>query len=827
MDITHLNDGEAFTAKLLANKYIAESAQRAACLRMTVFANRERTQPAATITADDLADMARNPRVGPKTSAPVIAPHSGNGKKKSDAEVGLFSVLVVDHDDGDTDRNDIATYYAGTAYIAFTTSSHYQDGKGERWKVVLPLGEPLDAATWNTLAMGAADIMGGDEAQARINQIFVAPNKVSDDAPYEWLIDLDSPLLAIDDALGEQFMDAGREIMARQQEQARSAPVKGSGGSTPFFKRINGSIDIAEVLERGGYTPVGDRWLSPYSESGTAGVVLLTDGDKPRLYSFHGTDDPLSALNHGNHALDALDVVTVLEHNGDAASARDAYARGASELKSAASALTDESEQDEIDAIIDEARTLPATQYERVLKIIKSKTGDTLGALRSRIKEITPEYDDDDPDHLALARRAIKRIGNENVFSAQAHVWRWDSRGVWQKAEERAVRGWVQSSVDGEQDVSKALVDSVTDLFKTETFKPEQKFDIGPDETVNTPTGEIVLQDGNWTLTPHHRENYRTTQSPVPYDPAAQAPRFCQFLAEIFPGAARLDQAAALMEMVGYTLMAHCRHEKFVMLVGNGANGKSKVLDVVEGLCGEPNVAGVQPAQFGNRFQRAHLHTKLANIVSEIKQGEVIDDAALKAISSGEPTTVEHKFRDPFQMRPFATCWFGTNHMPHTRDFSDALFRRTLILKFDAKFVEGTPECDPNLKEKLLGELPGIMNLALSAYAKALKVGFTVPDSSREALKEWRLEADQVQQFVEDACTRDPAAEVGASRLYDGYKMWAADNGVHRTVSAKSFRDRLTRLGFGARRTMYGRSVTGLVLECTAPNYLAAKTGTA
>ena len=60
---------------------------------------------------------------------------------------------------------------------------------------------------------------------------------------------------------------------------------------------------------------------------------------------------------------------------------------------------------------------------------------------------------------------------------------------------------------------------------------------------------------------------------------------------------------------------------------------------------------------------------KLANLVTEIAEGAVMADAELKAITSGELTTAEHKNKDPFDFQPFSTCWFGTNHMPHTRDF--------------------------------------------------------------------------------------------------------------------------------------------------------------
>jgi len=289
---------------------------------------------------------------------------------------------------------------------------------------------------------------------------------------------------------------------------------------------------------------------------------------------------------------------------------------------------------------------------------------------------------------------------------------------------------------------------------------------------------------------------------------------FTQFLLEVFAGDPDADDKAwALLEMMGYTLMTHCRHERFIILVGGGANGKSVFLYVLEQLCGLDNVVGVQPSNFGNSFHRAHLHGKLANIVSELRQGEVIDDEALKGITSGELTTVDHKHKDPFDMRPYSTCWFGTNHMPHTRDFSDALFRRALVVPFNRQFKPELNNCDPALKEKLVGELPGILWMVLNAYKRARVHGFTMPASSTEAGKKWRLEADQVAQFVEHCCVMDQNGSEPAGPLYIRYKFWADTWGINRKVGHVTFRYRLTALGFGENRIADGKLVTGLRLK--------------
>ncbi len=475
----------------------------------------------------------------------------------------------------------------------------------------------------------------------------------------------------------------------------------------------------------------------------------------------------------------------------------------------AAKRLNKESDAETIEALVQETIPLPAIQKRQVRQTIKRATGLPFSVMEEAERSQSQE---DDPDDLELARSLVQGMGPDNVLTADSFVWHWRNTGVWQKQEDRAVKQWVQNHLSQHaSEVRKSLVDSVTDLFRTEVFKPYHLFDVGPPECVNTLNGELVLYGEQWELTPHHREHYRTTQIPVEYDPRAQAPRFIQFMAEVFKGDPDAgDKATALLEMIGYTLMAHCRHEKFIILVGSGANGKSVFLSLLEALAGPENVAGVQPSQFDRSFQRAHLHGKLANIVTEIKQGEMIDDASLKGIVSGEPTTVEHKFKDPFVMRPFSTCWFGTNHMPHTRDFSDALFRRALVVEFNNKFKPEMGNCDPQLKDKLMAELPGILSLALDAYASAVNYGFTMPESCQQAREQWRLEADQVAQFVEAECVPDPAGRIKPQSLFNAYVEWAQNNGIHKRLTQKSFGDRLVMLGYERKKSDGVRYIAGL-----------------
>ena len=412
---------------------------------------------------------------------------------------------------------------------------------------------------------------------------------------------------------------------------------------------------------------------------------------------------------------------------------------------------------------------------------------------------------------LAAARRAATTIGRKNILYAQSSFWMWDKR-CWRKAEDMEIRQIVQRLEECNPALSSAFVNGVTALLQNELYKPGHQFDQNR-RAIVLANGELYWEADKWVLKPHKRESYRTTCLPVSYTPGTLAPRFGRFLDEVFRDDQDRGQKKSLLcEALGYSLLSTCEYEKFFLLIGPGANGKSVLMEVLAALVGLKHVCAVQPSQFDNRFQRAHMQGKLVNLVTEIAEGAEIADAELKGIVSGELTTAEHKLKPPFDFHPFATCWFGTNHMPHTRDFSQALFRRAAIITFNRIFAEH--EQDKDLKNKLKGELSGILNMALNAVAEVFRNGrFTQSTSSEEAKQEWRMESDQAAQFIEDCCEWDKFRTIASGELFRKYQEWAGENGIRRTLSRKSLTQRLVRLGAGMERTNTTRLITGLSIK--------------
>ena len=452
---------------------------------------------------------------------------------------------------------------------------------------------------------------------------------------------------------------------------------------------------------------------------------------------------------------------------------------------------------------------LKETERHSLRKHIAKKAHVSVASLKEDAKFYEHVGATRDMDHLKAAREVIKSFSAGNLLDASGYLWRWRGDGVWRRVNDREIKQKIHD-VTANNELTAAVVNSVLDMVKTEAHQPRHCFDENP-QTINCANGELAYQNGRWVLLPHEREHYRTAMLPVAYDPGAAAPRFEQFLREIFNDDLDADDKAnVVLEALGYTFIPSCHLEKFFMLIGAGANGKSVLLHVIESLVGREHVCAVQPSQFENRFQRGHLQGRLANIITEIAEGAEIADAQLKSLVSGEMTTAEHKHKDPFDFLPYAKHWFGTNHLPHTRDFSDALFRRAIVITFNNKF-EGANR-DVHLLDKLKAELPGILNLALAGLQRLIEnKAFTECSSSTDIARQWRMEADQVAQFVDESCETGLNCRATSADLFNRYQAWAEAAGVRRTLNRNNFTNRLKRLGFEPGRGTGGtRMIAGV-----------------
>ena len=109
----------------------------------------------------------------------------------------------------------------------------------------------------------------------------------------------------------------------------------------------------------------------------------------------------------------------------------------------------------------------------------------------------------------------------------------------------------------------------------------------------NDSDGRLIFRD--------HTPNYfTTTRLPFAYDPAATCRLWETFLDDIMQS--DTEYIRLLQQWCGYLFRPDLREQKFLLCVGEGANGKGVFFEVIQHLVGRDNCSEVGLAQFHRPF---------------------------------------------------------------------------------------------------------------------------------------------------------------------------------------------------------------------------------
>ncbi len=306
---------------------------------------------------------------------------------------------------------------------------------------------------------------------------------------------------------------------------------------------------------------------------------------------------------------------------------------------------------------------------------------------------------------------------------------------------------------------------------------------------LNLRNGTLVLNsDGQVTLRNHDKADLFRYTLPYCYDPEAECPLWQTFLERVLPDG---DAQLLLAEFIGYCLMPRHPLEKMLLLYGEGLNGKSVTLEVIEALLGSMNVSYLSLADLTNDdVKRAAIEGKMLNISHE--SGKDVNPNVLKQMTSGERVLIRQLYHDPREISDYGKLAAAFNILPRAEN-SFGFFRRLIILPYEVTIPK--EEIDRQLAAKLKGELPGILKWVLAALPALMKRGeFSPCASSNRALEHYRLQSDNVRLFLNEMCTESEVA-VKAADLYQAYRGYCYESSL-KAIGKNKFYDRLEALGY-------------------------------
>lgn len=274
----------------------------------------------------------------------------------------------------------------------------------------------------------------------------------------------------------------------------------------------------------------------------------------------------------------------------------------------------------------------------------------------------------------------------------------------------------------------------------------------------------------------------------VIFDATAYDEHVDKFLNDITCERAELRET--LEEILGLIILTTKFPHHVFFFVGDGENGKSTLLELINNWVGELG-QNLSLDAFNDGTSVASLIGKLVNCTDET-DGVFIDKCkGFKSLASGNTITVRPIYSQPIKVQNTATLIVSTNNMPKFYDRTYGFYRRLVIVPFEFKITEKIANLDELLSTDNAKSY--ILNLALKGVKSIKENGYKLTKNKilEKALEDYKTDGDDIAVFVKEhkidgRVNRD---------VYNEYIDYCEEIGTY-TISLPSFTSRLKDFGY-------------------------------
>lgn len=262
----------------------------------------------------------------------------------------------------------------------------------------------------------------------------------------------------------------------------------------------------------------------------------------------------------------------------------------------------------------------------------------------------------------------------------------------------------------------------------------------------------------------------RSTIAPDP-STAPDVTKYLLQLASQDPDLAN-DYLQALAPLFMYT-----KPTGVIWFVGNGANGKSALINAVYRIIGN-HLTSLTVGAIEDGRDTLLLNGVIGNICRESSEGRIEDSERYKAIGTHENFRV-HKFnsQEMVEIKTNFHTVFNANNIPIFSDKTEGARRRTLVVPFPARFKD-----DPNFETRTFTPafLGGLLHLILEATHVIAKnfTQYQFSPATMGAKEDYDAEVNSAEAFLAYMRERNIKAFINYGMLKLAYESWCSDHGL-------------------------------------------------
>lgn len=280
-----------------------------------------------------------------------------------------------------------------------------------------------------------------------------------------------------------------------------------------------------------------------------------------------------------------------------------------------------------------------------------------------------------------------------------------------------------------------------------------------------------VIDLGNSRIREPRAADLLIQQAQVEFNADAKCLGWKKFIREVFSENEDPEQMVNfIQEVFGYSLSGSISEQKLFCHLGDGSNGKSKVMSALSALVGgygtiiEPEFMVRKRNGYEAAFERLcyRIEGKRVAIVDDLDVGGEWNEAFVKNLTGPRLRAREERaVSREIQNR----CKFhiGMNEAPVPSAENNGILRRMWLIPYP-RYFEHNSVISTAIDKMIVDEMPGILNWAIEGYKRIQATGLSEPDECRVAIQQYR-----------EKNFKDEGAVDGIFEVDDKAWMWASD----------------------------------------------------
>jgi P4 family phage/plasmid primase-like protien len=276
----------------------------------------------------------------------------------------------------------------------------------------------------------------------------------------------------------------------------------------------------------------------------------------------------------------------------------------------------------------------------------------------------------------------------------------------------------------------------------------------------------------------------------TPYNPTSiEAIEINDFFSKIFTNK---NLRTYILDVLSCVIDGSIAQERFYIFTGQGSNGKSRLLDLIQKSVGDyycilPIALLTQKRAASNAAQSELERTKGRRfaVMQEPSESDRINIGLMKELSGNDRILVRCLYKEPYEFKPQFKMILTCNELPEVPSDDGGTWRRLKVCNFSSKFSENPNPNNPNefpmdieLSDKFDRWKEMFISMLIERHKSIQPNSIHEPMEVRVATESYKQNNDIIGQFINEKIEINAELDnrIAIGKLYNDFRLWSVSN---------------------------------------------------